>query len=87
MAAVILMQAWLTWNFIKYQIRLWREYSAATSPKKREPRKKAKKDTPKKKAEEQIEEESNEEDTNEEYNEGVKQKDKAIIRKEAKKTQ
>ncbi|KAK3699550.1 hypothetical protein QZH41_003927 [Actinostola sp. cb2023] len=88
MAGVILVQAWLAWNFIKYQIRLWRENSSASSPKKKEPRKKAKKEQLKKKADEQIEEESDEE-TAEEKNGGVKQKtaDRPVTRKEAKKTQ
>lgn len=82
MAGVLLVQAWLAWNFIKYQIRLWREYTAATSPKKREQRKKTKKETPKKKIEEQIEEDS-EEEVSEEKNGGMKLRNK----REAKKTQ
>lgn len=41
------MQAWLAWNFICYQIRLWRENSipdTATLPKQRENKKKNKKE-------------------------------------------
>ncbi|KAK2548460.1 Translocating chain-associated membrane protein 1-like 1 [Acropora cervicornis] len=47
MAGVVLMQAWLAWNFICYQIRVWRENSVtdtARLPKQRENRKKNKKE-------------------------------------------
>lgn len=61
MAAVILMQAWLAWNFICYQIKLWRErVSAATPSKKKDTKKKSKKDSDKKKKEETFVEESDE---------------------------
>ena len=61
MAGVILMQAWLAWNFICYQIRLWREHvSAATPSKKKDAKKKSKKDTDRKKKEEAVAEESEE---------------------------
>ncbi|KXJ16752.1 translocating chain-associated membrane protein 1 [Exaiptasia diaphana] len=80
MAGVILVQAWLAWNFIKYQIRLWREYSAASSPKKREQRKKVKKETPKKKVEDQNEDES-EEELSEEKNGGMKLRNKRETKK------
>ncbi|XP_001632163.2 translocating chain-associated membrane protein 1 [Nematostella vectensis] len=70
MAGVLLMQAWLAWNFIYYQIRLWREKVASSSSKKREPRKKPKAG---KKKEEAVEEES-EEESMDEKNEAVKVK-------------
>lgn len=61
MAAVILMQAWLAWNFICYQIKLWHErVSAATPSKKKDTKKKSKKDSDKKKKEETFVEESDE---------------------------
>ena len=47
MAGVVLMQAWLAWNFICYQIRVWRENSitdTARLPKQRENKKKHKKE-------------------------------------------
>ncbi|XP_031555240.1 translocating chain-associated membrane protein 1-like [Actinia tenebrosa] len=78
MAAMVLMQSWLAWNFITYQIRLWREHSAATSPKKKEPRKKAKKDQPKKK----VTDDDGEGESDEEVAE-----EKVVTRKETKKTQ
>ncbi|XP_067046193.1 translocating chain-associated membrane protein 1-like [Acropora muricata] len=46
MAGVVLMQAWLAWNFICYQIRVWRENSVTDTsrlPKQRENKKKHKK--------------------------------------------
>lgn len=50
MAAVILMQSWLAWNFICYQIRVWREHaSTATPSKKKDTKRKGKKDADKKK--------------------------------------
>ena len=50
MAAVILMQAWLAWNFICYQIRVWREHtSTATPSKKKDTKRKGKKEADKKK--------------------------------------
>lgn len=82
MSGVILVQAWLAWNFIKYQIKVWREYTAASSPKKKEQRKKVKKETPKKKVEGSAEIES-EEEKGEDKNGAVKLRNK----KEAKKTQ
>ncbi|CAH3192751.1 unnamed protein product, partial [Porites evermanni] len=56
MAGVILMQAWLAWNFICYQIRMWREYAAstATPSKKKDNKKKSKKESEKKKKEEVV---------------------------------
>ena len=58
MGLVILMQAWLAWNFICYQIKIWREHAANTaSPsKKKEIKKKNKKDVDKKKKEELVDE-------------------------------
>lgn len=61
MAGVILMQAWLAWNFICYQIRLWREHASANAPaKKKDTKKKSKKESEKKKKEEAVAEESEE---------------------------
>lgn len=61
MAAVILMQAWLAWNFICYQIRIWREHaSAATPSKKKDTKKRGKKEADKKKKEEAPAEDSDE---------------------------
>lgn len=61
MAGVILMQAWLAWNFICYQIRVWRERAIPATPsKKKETRKKSKKESEKKKKEEAVAEESEE---------------------------
>ena len=67
MAAVILMQAWLAWNFICYQIRMWREYAAstATPSKKKDNKKKSKKESEKKKKEEVVAEDSEEADAEE----------------------
>ena len=61
MAGVILMQAWLAWNFICYQIRVWRERAITATPsKKKETKKKNKKESDKKKKEEAVAEESEE---------------------------
>ncbi|CAH3171150.1 unnamed protein product [Porites lobata] len=67
MAGVILMQAWLAWNFICYQIRMWREYAAstATPSKKKDNKKKSKKESEKKKKEEVVAEDSEEADAEE----------------------
>ena len=55
------MQAWLAWNFICYQIRVWRERATPATPsKKKETRKKSKKESDKKKKEEAVAEESEE---------------------------
>lgn len=68
MAGVILMQAWLAWNFICYQIRVWRERAIIAAPsKKKETKKKNKKETDKKKKEEAAAEESEEAEADEEY--------------------
>ena len=69
MSGVLLMQAWLAWNFIRFQIKRWRENaSPVASPKKREPKKKGKKENNKKKKED-IGEESEEAETDERVNE------------------
>jgi len=61
MAGVILMQAWLAWNFICYQIRVWRDRaSAATPSKKKDTRKKGKKEGDKKKKDDAVAEDSEE---------------------------
>lgn len=68
MAGVILMQAWLAWNFICYQIRVWRERAIIATPsKKKETKKKNKKESDKKKKEEAAAEESEEAEADEEY--------------------
>ena len=59
MAGVILMQAWLAWNFICYQIRVWRERAIIATP--------SKKKEIKKKKEEAAAEESEEAEADEEY--------------------
>ena len=66
MAAVILMQAWLAWNFICYQIRMWREYTnAATPSKKKDNKKSRKKESDKKKKEDAVAEDSEEAEVDE----------------------
>ena len=47
MTASILMQAWLAWNFIRFQIKRWRENQASNAPTPK--KKRAKKDQEKKK--------------------------------------
>lgn len=68
MNGVLLMQAWLAWNFIRFQIRRWRDNSTpVTSPKKRETRKKGKKENDRKKKEDAVDE-SEEAETEERAN-------------------
>lgn len=68
MVAVILMQAWLAWNFICYQIKQWRERASAAAPsKKKDNKKKSKKDSDKKKKEEAVVPEDSDEVEVEEY--------------------
>ena len=76
MSAVILMQAWLAWNFIRFQIKLWREHLAATaSPtKKKDNKKKTKKDTEKKKKKDDGEESEEEEEEEVQTNGSAKHK-------------
>ena len=70
MAGVILMQAWLAWNFICYEIKNWRDRTIAAMPsKKKDTKKKGKKDSDKKKKEEAAAEESEEAEADEEYEE------------------
>ena len=66
MDGVILMQAWLAWNFICYQIKVWRERASAAMPsKKKDTRKKGKKESDKKKKEDVVAEDSEEAETEE----------------------
>lgn len=69
MAGVVLMQAWLAWNFICYQIRVWREHSSNATPSKiKEVKKKTKKEADKKKKNDVVPEESEEAKENEKPN-------------------
>ena len=63
------MQAWLAWNFICYQIRVWREHSSNATPSKiKEVKKKTKKEADKKKKNDVVPEESEEAKENEKPN-------------------
>lgn len=63
------MQVWLVWNFICYQIRVWREYfSNVIFFKVKEVKKKIKKEVDKKKKNDVVFEESEEVKENEKFN-------------------